>query len=180
MKLLIIEDNGPLAELTALLLRWVDSQAHWFETITVAGDLESALARLPEHDAVLSDGRLPLAPGSPFVVEEWDVLHREAARRSMHFVLYTSSARALAHAREIGVPALDKPALLEEIYDALTGEPEAHRVGKHDRELAARDTPSQHTGAGGSRHGTRETIQGNMEPTNLQAELGTRDWNPEC
>jgi len=120
MKLLIIEDNEPLAKLTAALLESADREARRFEGITLAGDLESALAQLAAHDAVLCDGRFPLAPGSPFVVEEWDVVQHEARRSGIHFVLYTGSPVALAHAEEIGAAALAKPALLEEIYAALT------------------------------------------------------------
>jgi len=125
MRLLIIEDNEPLAKLTAALLESADGEAKRFEGITLAGDLESALAQLASHDAVLCDGRFPLAPTSPVEVEEWDVVHHEAQRHGKRFVLYTGSPRALARAEEIGAAALPKPALLEEIYDALTSELEA-------------------------------------------------------
>jgi CheY-like chemotaxis protein len=121
MKLLIVEDNSSLAEITAELLRSHDRSPQLFEAITLAEDLQTALLHLPEHDAVLCDGTFPLSPDSTFLVEDWDVVHREAHRRGTHFVLYSGSARALDSARESSIPALTKPAAIEEIYAALTG-----------------------------------------------------------
>jgi CheY-like chemotaxis protein len=120
MKLLIVEDEEQLAEITAMLLRSLDRQAQRLETITLVGDLETALDRLPEHDAVLCDGQFPLSRNSRFIVEEWDVVRREASRRSIHFVLHTGCLRALQEAYDSDTPALAKPAPIEEIYAALT------------------------------------------------------------
>jgi len=121
MKLLIVEDEEQLAEVTALLLRSLDRRARLLDTITFAGDLETALDCLPEHDAVLCDAQFPLARSSRFIVEVWDVVRHEARRRGVHFVLYSGSLRALQGARDSGTPALTKPAPIEEIYAALTG-----------------------------------------------------------
>ncbi len=123
MKLLIVEDNLSLAELTAELLHIVDRPAQELEAITLAEDLQTALLCLPQHDAVLCDGMFPLSPNSRFVVEEWDVIRQEARRRGMHFVLYSGSPSALDCARETDTPALAKPAPIEEIYAALTRHP---------------------------------------------------------
>ncbi|MGD1100907.1 MAG: hypothetical protein ABSA59_02480 [Terriglobia bacterium] len=123
MKLLIVEDNSSLAELTAELLHSLDRQAQNIEAITLVSDLQTAILCLPEHDAVLCDGMFPLSHNSRFVVEEWDVVRQEAHRRGIHFVLYSGSVRALDCARESNTPALAKPAAIEEIYAALLSFP---------------------------------------------------------
>jgi len=123
MKLLIVEDNLSLAELTAELLHLIDRPAQELEAITLAEDLQTAILCLPEYDAVLCDGMFPLSPNSRFVVEEWDVIRQEAIRRGIHFVLYSGSPHALDSARESNTPALAKPAPIEEIYAALTRHP---------------------------------------------------------
>jgi CheY-like chemotaxis protein len=120
MRLLIVEDNEYLADVTAQLLHSLDRQARRIESITVAGDLEAAIHFLPEHDAVLCDGQFPLSRDSRFIVEEWDVVQREAVRQGIHFVLYSGCLRALRSACEAGTPALAKPSPVEEIYAALT------------------------------------------------------------
>jgi CheY-like chemotaxis protein len=120
MKLLIVEDNESLAEITAELLMTQGGPENRFEAITVAGDLETAICRLPGHDMVLCDGTFPLSPESPYVVDDWDVVRQEAQRRGIHFVLYSGSVCALDSARESNTPALIKPAAIEEIYAALT------------------------------------------------------------
>ena len=120
MKLLIVEDNSQVAEVTAELLRSQDQPAHSIETITLAGDLDTAMRRLPDHDAVLCDGQFPLSQNSRFIVEEWDVVRHEARRRGIHFVLYSGCGRALDRARDSRTLALMKPAAIEEIYAALT------------------------------------------------------------
>jgi CheY-like chemotaxis protein len=119
MRLLIVEDNSSLAELTADLLRSLDRQTQLLEAITIASDLQTAILYLPGHDAVLCDGMFPLSPNSHFVGEEWDVVRQEAYRRGIHFVLYSGSVRALDCAREGNTPALAKPAAIEEIYALL-------------------------------------------------------------
>lgn len=121
MRLLIVEDNEFLAEVTAQLLHSLDRHAQRIESITVTGDLETTIHFLPEHDAVLCDGQFPISRNSRFIVEEWDVVRHEAARLGVHFVLYSGCVRALHSAWEGGTPALAKPAPVEEIYAALTG-----------------------------------------------------------
>ena len=120
MKLLIVEDDASLAEITAELLKSVDQNTHFFEAITLAADLETAIHSLPEHDTVLCDGTFPLSPDSTFVVDDWDVVRQEALRRGIHFVLYSGSVCALDSARETNTAALTKPAPIEDIYAALT------------------------------------------------------------
>lgn len=120
MKLLIVENNSSLAEITAALLRSLDQSRQHLEAITLAADLQTAILRLPEHDAVLCDGMFPLSPHFPLVVEEWNVIRQEAHRRGIHFVLYSGADRALDCARKSDTPALAKPSSIEEIYAALT------------------------------------------------------------
>lgn len=120
MRLLIVDDNKPLAEVTAELLQWIDQSARHINSITLAGDLDSAIRLLPQHDAVLCDGEFPISRESLFAVEEWDVIWGEACRRGIHFVLYSGCSRALEDAREGAIPAISKPAAIEEIYAALT------------------------------------------------------------
>jgi CheY-like chemotaxis protein len=120
MKLLIVEDDPSLAEVTAELLKTVDRPAKRLEAITLAADLQTAIRSLPEHGAVLCDGMFPLAPGSPFVADDWDVVRQEAIRRGIHFVLYGGSIRALECARASMTPTIIKPAAVEGIYAALT------------------------------------------------------------
>jgi CheY-like chemotaxis protein len=131
MKLLIVEDNSALAELTAELLHSLDAQAKRIETITLAADLQTAMLCLPEHDAVLCDGTFPLSYNSRFLVEDWDVVCHEAQRRGIHFVLYSGSVCALDCARESNTLALAKPAPAAEIYAALTNSPFAKATCKY-------------------------------------------------
>ncbi len=123
MKLLIVEDDSTLAEFTAELLHSLDGPAQHIEAITLASDLQTAILCLPEHDVVLCDGAFPLSHNSRFVVEEWDVVRQEAHRRGIHFVLYSGSVRALDCARESNIPAVAKPATIEEIYAVLMSFP---------------------------------------------------------
>jgi hypothetical protein len=118
-----VEDNSSLAEITAELLHSCDKDPQRLEAITLASDLETAILCLPEHHAVLCDGAFPLTRDSRFAVEEWDVVRQEARRRGIHFVLYSGSLRALDLARESNIPALAKPAAVEDIYAALTLHP---------------------------------------------------------
>jgi CheY-like chemotaxis protein len=121
MKLLIVEDNEQLADITARLLRSINPATRRIETITLVGDLEAAIAHLPQHDAVLCDGRFPLSQNTPMAAEEWDVVRNEAWRRGIHFVLYSGCVRSLNGARQSQTPALSKPAPIEEIYTMVTG-----------------------------------------------------------
>ncbi len=121
MRLLIVEDNSTLAELTARLLHSLDRPRQFLEAITLAADLHTAMLCLPEHDAVLCDGMFPLCRETGYVVEQWDAVRQEAHRRGIHFVLYSGSASALDRAHEGNIPAIAKPAAAEEIYAALTG-----------------------------------------------------------
>ena len=90
------------------------------ETITLAADLETAIRLLPGHDAVLCDGQFPISQDSRFIGYEWDAVQHEARRCGIHFVLYSGSASALDEARDGGIPAIPKPAAIEEIYTFLT------------------------------------------------------------
>ena len=136
MNLLIVEDNGQLAELTAVLLRSLDRKAQRIQNITLVADLETAMDCLPEHDVVLCDGQFPLSPNSRFVVEEWDVVRHEAARRGIHFVLYTGCPRALDGARDSRTAALSKPAPIAEIYAAITSHPLSVPAREDQRRVA--------------------------------------------
>ncbi len=120
MKLLIVEDNLSLALLTAELLHALDMPSQQIEAITLVADLQPAMLRLPEHDAVLCDGMFQFRPNSRYVVEKWDVVCQEAIRRGIYFALYSGSDRALDCARESNAPAIAKHAAIGEIYTALT------------------------------------------------------------
>jgi len=120
MRILIVDDCEELAQITADLLRCVDESAHGIEAVSLAGDLETAIRLLPHHDAVLCDGEFPISQHSTFIREEWDLVHREALRRGVHFVLYSGCAHALCEARNSHIPALPKPAAIKEIYAVLT------------------------------------------------------------
>jgi CheY-like chemotaxis protein len=120
MRILIVDDHEELAKLTAELLRWIDQPARYIEKISLAGDRDTAVRLLPQHDAVLCDGRFPIFPGSPCNVEEWHEVYREADRWGVHFILYSACPGALDDARARDVPAILKPAPIEEIYAALT------------------------------------------------------------
>ena len=120
MRILIVDDNEQLAEITADLLHSIDQPAGRIETITLAADLETAIRLLPGHDAVLCDGQFPISQDSGFIGYEWDVVQHAARRRGIHFVLYSGSVRALDEARGGGIPAISKPAAIENIYTLLT------------------------------------------------------------
>jgi len=148
MRLLIVEDDSSLAEVTARLLQSLDTPTKHLEAITLAADLQTAIRLLPEHDAVLCDGMFPLAPESSFVVDDWDVIRQEATRRGIHFVLYSGSVRALDCARASKTLAITKPAAVEEIYAALISRPlpsspkGAEEPAPDATEPAATQTPS--------------------------------------
>ena len=120
MRILIVDDNEPVAESTAELLLWIDRRARYIEAITLTSDLATAIRLVPKHDAVLCDGQFPNSGDSLFTAEEWDAIRREALRCGIHFVLYSGCARALDEARVSDIPAIAKPAPIEEIYAALT------------------------------------------------------------
>ncbi len=120
MRLLIVDDNKPLAELTSWLLRWIDQRAQYIETISLAGDLESAMRLLPEHDAVLCDGQFPFSSQTCSTGDEWRAVHRAARLGGMAFILYSGCPRILEAARFSDVPAIAKPARIEKIYEMLT------------------------------------------------------------
>jgi hypothetical protein len=123
MKLLMVEDNLTLAELTAGLLHALDEDMQLLEAITLASHFQSAILCLSEHDAVLCADIFPLSPHSRFRVEDWDVVRQEAQRRGIHFVLYSGSLWALNSARETHTLTIAKPSAIEENYAALTNFP---------------------------------------------------------
>lgn len=123
MKLVIVEDNPTLAELTAEILHPLEGQAQQIEAITLASEMQTAVRCDPGHDAVPCEGTFPLSHKPRFSVEDGDVIRQEAIPRGVHFVLDIGSIRALDGARESGSLAFAKPAAIEEIYAALTPHP---------------------------------------------------------
>ena len=119
MRLLIVEDNAFLAEITAELLHSLDSCGNVFEVITIVFDLRTAILNISEHDAVLCDGDFPFALGSGSAAENWHLVYEEAQLRGIHFVLYSGSPYALDRARANHTPAISKPAPVEDIFAAL-------------------------------------------------------------
>lgn len=172
MKLLIVEDDPSLAEVTSELLHSVDDIPKQFEAITLAADLQTAIRLLPEHDAVLCDGMFPLAPESSFVVDDWDVIRQEATRRGIHFVLYSGSARALDCARASNTRAITKPAAVEEIYAALTDRP-SPSSNKGAEELApdADEPVAKQVALTGSLDEYRRELESKVDAMERQAEV---------
>jgi CheY-like chemotaxis protein len=126
MRILIVDDNRALTETTAELLWCIDEGAHYFEAITVAGNLQSAVRLLPEHDLVLCDGEFPDSPESPDASEQWPAVFREACRHGVEFILYSGSAVCLEDARQSQIAAIAKPATIEDIYGALIARRASH------------------------------------------------------
>jgi hypothetical protein len=119
MRLLIVDDEMSLAGLTADEFRWVDQSAHYIESISLAGDLETAIHLLPEHDAVLCDGQFPASPGARCQGGEWRAVQHEADANGVVFILYSGGAATVEGARRDGIPAIFKPARIENIYEVL-------------------------------------------------------------
>jgi CheY-like chemotaxis protein len=120
MRLLIIDDNQALAEVTADLLHCMDQPVQQIGEITLATNLEAALKVLPEHDIVLCDGEFPASADAPSSSEEWVSVFRESCRSGVTFILYSGSAVCLEDAHCCSIPAIAKPAAVEDIYAALT------------------------------------------------------------
>jgi response regulator of citrate/malate metabolism len=119
MRLLIVDDEMSLAGLTADEFRWVDQSAQHIESISLAGDLETAIRLLPQHDAVLCDGQFPASPGARCQGDEWRAVQSEALTREIVFILYSGGATIVEGARSGGIPAIFKPARIENIYKLL-------------------------------------------------------------
>jgi hypothetical protein len=119
MRLLIVDDEKSLATLTADEFRWVDQSARNIESISLAGDLETAMHLLPEHNAILCDGQFPASPSTRSLGDEWRVVQREAEARGIVFILYSGGAATIEGARRGGIPAIFKPAKIERIYELL-------------------------------------------------------------
>jgi response regulator of citrate/malate metabolism len=119
MRLLIVDDEMSLAGLTADEFRWVDQSAHNIESISLAGDLETAMHLLPKHDAVLCDGQFPASPSTRSSGDEWRTVQRETEARGIVFILYSGGAATIEGARSGGIPAVFKPAKIERIYELL-------------------------------------------------------------
>ena len=172
MKLLIVEDDPSLAEVAAGLLHLVDDTPKRFEAITLAADLQTAIRLLPEHDAVLCDGMFPLAPESSFVVDDWDVIRQEAARRGIHFVLYSGSARALDCARASNTRAITKPAAVEEIYAALTDRPSpSSNKGAEELAPGSGEPSAEQTDLAGNLDEYRRELESKVDAMERQAEV---------
>ena len=121
MRLLIVDDDNSLAKLTAELLQLVDRSAGHIESISIAGDLVTALLLLPENDAVLCDGSFPISPGSISHGDEWCQVRRAALVCGVPFILYSGCAQSIEEARLGGIAAIAKPATIENIYAVLAG-----------------------------------------------------------
>jgi response regulator of citrate/malate metabolism len=119
MRLLIIDDELSLAGLAADEFRWVDQSAQHIQSISLAGDLETAIRLLPQHDAVLCDGHFPASPGARSQGDEWRAVQREALTHGIVFILYSGGATTVEDARSGGIPAIFKPARIENIYRLL-------------------------------------------------------------
>jgi CheY-like chemotaxis protein len=172
MKLLIVEDDPSLAEVTSGLLHSVDDTPKQFEAITLAADLQTAIRLLPEYDAVLCDGMFPLAPESSFVVDDWDVIRQEATRRGIHFVLYSGSARALDCARASNTRAITKPAAVEEIYAALTDRPLPIPISVVEHPAPGSGEPSaEQTDLAGNLDEYRRELESKVDAMERQAEI---------
>jgi hypothetical protein len=99
MRILIVDEDESLAETTTDPLRWIDAPAGHIEPISLAGNLETALRLLPEHDAVLCDGSFPISPGSSSHGGEWHAVRREALLAGVLFILYSGGASTLEEAQ---------------------------------------------------------------------------------
>ncbi len=119
MRLLVVDDNRQLAELTGELLRHADRRGREIGTISFAGDLESALRLLPNHDAVLCDGQFPVSPNFWYRRDQWMGVYAEAVPQGTLFVLYSGDAETVEHAQKIGIPAIAKPSRIETLYASL-------------------------------------------------------------
>lgn len=142
MRILMVDDSVALTEITAELLWCLDRTAQRIQSITFAGNLQSAVRLLPQHDLVLCDGEFPIAPDSAFASEEWAALFREACRHGVDFILYSGSLTYLEDARQSGIAAIAKPATIEEVYAALTAR-EARRGPLHRVYVPGHERPVQ-------------------------------------
>ena len=115
MKLLIVEDDRILADMVGQYFR-----LHGVEGILLATNLEDAIERLNCADGVLCDGSFPTSrPPSPEsrtpspnfggVRSNWPHIAGLAQKRGIPFALFTGSEAAVAHARECGLAAFQKP-----------------------------------------------------------------------
>jgi len=120
MRLLLVDDNRALAEVTADLLMCMDQPMQRIEKITLAGNLQSALQLLPHYDAVLCDGEFPVSPDAKSSGEEWAAVFRESCRHRVNFILYSGSPLCLEDARYCNIPAISKPSSVEAIYAAIS------------------------------------------------------------
>jgi hypothetical protein len=122
VRVLIVDGNLELSLFTGQLLLGVYQPAPRVEMISLAGNLETAIRLLPEHDAVLYEGQFPISRNSISLEEEWDSVYRAAVSRGIRSVLYSGSTRSLDEARNNGIAAISKPAAIEEVHALLAGQ----------------------------------------------------------
>jgi len=120
MKILIVEDDAQLGKLEAeLLIRYDSLQAAPVITaVDVVGDLEAAISRLGQYDAVLCDGHFPPRAGAE-ASENWAVVCDRARCQGIRYVIYSGDAGIVGYSWEYGFPALPKPTAVEKIYAEL-------------------------------------------------------------
>lgn len=115
MTVLIVEDDRILADLLGQHFR-----LRGVEGIMLATNLQDAIERLPRADGVLCDGSFPTsrapspesrAPKPEFggIRENWPHIAGLAEKRGIPFALFTGTEATVAHARECGLTAFQKP-----------------------------------------------------------------------
>lgn len=111
---LVVEDEGPLAEVMAEVLR-----AHGM-VVEIAGDGRTARARLAEgsFDVVISDLKMPRMGGRE-LYREVAASRPELARRIIFSTGDTASADTQAFFNEVGNPWLMKPFHLKDLIDVV-------------------------------------------------------------
>lgn len=110
MKILVVEDQLPLRELLAHMLR---NQGVGIEVLE-AGSLDEARELLPQADAVLCDGSFPSHAGSayePLVTADgnWAPVQMAAAKLSIPFVMLSGLFVLVERLRSKGTEAFEKP-----------------------------------------------------------------------
>ena len=120
MKLLLIEDHEECARITKALLLEVDHEGDpWIEAIEVIPDLQTAVRRVPEFDMVVCDGEFPNEPGSRFVFKNWPAIWALCQMYRKPFLLYSGDGQIVTTARASAIPALEKPAKGDVLYEAI-------------------------------------------------------------
>ncbi|MGH9869272.1 MAG: ATP-binding protein [Candidatus Polarisedimenticolia bacterium] len=113
-KVLLVEDEGPLAEVMAEVL-----QAHGM-AVEIAGDGRTARTRLSEasYDVIISDLKMPRMSGRE-LYRQVAAAHPELARRIIFSTGDTASPETQAFFDEVGNPWLSKPFNLQDLILAV-------------------------------------------------------------